>query len=173
MQDRDQRERTVKVALVLYGGVSLAVYENGVTRSFFDLIKGRVHGMIEPSDPEYYNPLAPETTYIERSWDEYGIWANKRGVSRLVYRMQIDYDSYLRARGSNIPASTPNERDHYGNPLPDNLSDNIPCDDPACPPHVGGILTADVEAWADVWFYSNPIFIDVIDDDKYVASASK
>ena len=34
-------QRTVKVALVLYGGVSLAVYENGVTRCFYDLIKER------------------------------------------------------------------------------------------------------------------------------------
>lgn len=34
-------QRTVKVALVLYGGVSLAVYENGVTRCFYDLVKAR------------------------------------------------------------------------------------------------------------------------------------
>jgi hypothetical protein len=27
------------------------------------------------------------------------------------------------------------------------------------------ILTADVEAWADLWFYANPIFIEVVGDD--------
>ncbi|MGV8075310.1 MAG: patatin-like protein [Syntrophobacteraceae bacterium] len=33
--------REIRVALVLYGGVSLAVYENGVTNAFFDLVKGK------------------------------------------------------------------------------------------------------------------------------------
>ena len=29
----------IRVALVLYGGVSLAIYENGVTRCFYDLVR--------------------------------------------------------------------------------------------------------------------------------------
>ena len=36
-----QSMREIRVALALYGGVSLAVYENGVTRAFFELVKGR------------------------------------------------------------------------------------------------------------------------------------
>ena len=32
-------DREIRIALVLYGGSSLAVYENGVTRCFFDLVK--------------------------------------------------------------------------------------------------------------------------------------
>ena len=127
-----------------------------------DLISGVVHGMIEgPSDPEYYNPLAPDTTKIAATWDWYTFEPNKRGVIRLNHRMQVNDDSYVRLRGTNIPAGTPNERDLYGNPLPDNLTDNIPCDDAACPPHIGGTLNADVEAWTDLWFYANPIFIEV------------
>jgi patatin-related protein len=35
------RSIEIRVALVLYGGVSLAVYENGVTRCFHDLVRGR------------------------------------------------------------------------------------------------------------------------------------
>ncbi len=132
-----------------------------------DLIKGQIHGEIEPTDPDYYNPLAPETTVIAHSWDDYYLHPNRRGESRLNYRMRVYEDSYIRARGSNIPAGTPNERDIYGNPLPDNLSDNIPCADADCPPHVDGVLTADVEAWADIWFYANPIFIEVTDDWWY------
>jgi len=31
----------IRIALVLYGGVSLAIYENGVTRSFYELVKGQ------------------------------------------------------------------------------------------------------------------------------------
>ncbi len=34
-----ERQREIRIALVLYGGVSLAVYENGVTRAFYDLVK--------------------------------------------------------------------------------------------------------------------------------------
>ena len=29
----------VSIALALYGGVFLAIYENGVTRCFYDLVK--------------------------------------------------------------------------------------------------------------------------------------
>ena len=126
-----------------------------------DLIEGAVTGPV-PShladgtpNPDYFEPLAPETTRIARSWDEDGA---KR---RMVYRFRATTDAYVRARGSNIPAGTPNERDLDGNPLADNLSDNIACADPACPPHVGGVLDKDVEAWADLWFYTNPIFIEL------------
>lgn len=77
------------------------------------------------------------------------------------YQFKVTEDTYIRARGTNIPANTPNERDTDGNPLPDKLSDNIACLDPACPAHVNGILTADLEVWSDLWLYANPIFIEV------------
>ncbi len=32
--------REVRIALVLYGEVSLAIYENGVVRCFWDLVRG-------------------------------------------------------------------------------------------------------------------------------------
>ncbi|SHE81669.1 patatin-related protein [Desulfacinum infernum DSM 9756] len=38
-KDGKDRSREIRIALVLYGGVSLAVYENGVTRAFFDLVR--------------------------------------------------------------------------------------------------------------------------------------
>ena len=138
-----------------------------------DLIMGEVTEIIAPTDPEYYNPLAPATTRIVKSWDDFGHPGRDRGRTwipeklkkdkreRMFYAFRATQDAYVRARGSNIPAGTPNERDLYGNPLSDHLSDNIACDDAACPPHVGGVLTADVEAWADIWFHTNPIFIEV------------
>jgi predicted acylesterase/phospholipase RssA len=39
MENEPMRE--VRIALVLYGGVSLAIYENGVTQCFYDLVKER------------------------------------------------------------------------------------------------------------------------------------
>ncbi len=40
MADDSKVSKTeIRIALVLYGGISLAIYENGVTRTFFDLVK--------------------------------------------------------------------------------------------------------------------------------------
>jgi len=98
---------------------------------------------------------------------------------------------YLRVRGSNLPPSVPFETDASGNPLSDlytNASDTsklkIPCTTvgtnvpplgsrtpntrsiDGCPTHlpvVAGVkYTAyDVAAWSDLWFYGNPIYIQV------------
>lgn len=138
-----------------------------------DLIQGAVNSIIEPTDPEYYNPLAPASTRIVKTWSNFGKhsphtkrrgnpWEKGEGNTyRMTYSFTAKGDSYIRARGTNLPAGTPNMRDMYGNPLSDHLADNIPCDDAACPPHVNGILDADVEGWADIWFHANPIFIEV------------
>jgi hypothetical protein len=125
-----------------------------------DLIYGAVGEKLTPSNPEYYNPLAPNTTVIAKTWAT-GNGLPTFSTKRLLYTMVANEDSYVRLRGSNIPAGTPNERDADGNPLADDLSDNIPCLDSACPAHVNGVLTADLEAWADVWFHANPVFINV------------
>ncbi|RCW76156.1 hypothetical protein [Pseudorhodoferax soli] len=97
---------------------------------------------------------------------------------------------YLRLRGSNLPPSVPYETDASGNPLADvytNAGDTtkltIPCqvagvNVPAnggnytgttidgCPNHLPVVngqkyVAYDVAAWADLSFYSNPIFIEV------------
>jgi hypothetical protein len=82
---------------------------------------------------------------------------------------------YLRLRGTNLPPSVPYETDASGNPLADLVTNAsnpanlaIPCLDAACPDHLGVKTTGgqkyvsyDVAAWADLWFYSNPIYIEV------------
>ncbi len=124
-----------------------------------ELIKGRVTGPVEPTDAEYYNPQAPATTRIAQHWNKYD-WG--RGpVKKMVYSFRAYDDSYVRARGSNLPPNTPNARDMDGNPLADYLRGNIACSDPLCPPHIDGKMDKDVEAWGDIWFYSNPIFVEV------------
>ena len=125
-----------------------------------DFITGEVGEQFTPADDEYFNPLAPETTKIARSFTYNSRRATREEVGA-YYVFRPSGDSYIRARGTNIPAGTPNVRDMDGNPLPDNLNDNVPCADPACPPHVGGVSTADVEAWANLTFTTNPIFIEV------------
>jgi hypothetical protein len=93
---------------------------------------------------------------------------------------------FIRLRGTNLPPMVPFETDAAGNPLPDvftNASDTtrlrIPCTTPhsaysqfdGCPDHLARAtgtdnpiagqpaVSYDVAAWADLWFYSNPILI--------------
>ncbi|SCK25610.1 hypothetical protein VAR608DRAFT_2068 [Variovorax sp. HW608] len=94
---------------------------------------------------------------------------------RMVFRLPgtVTTSQYLRLRGTNMPPSVPHETDANGNPLPD-LATNasnvanlmIPCNDAACPDHLAvnngqKYVSYDVAAWSDLWFYSNPIYIEV------------
>jgi hypothetical protein len=100
----------------------------------------------------------------------------------------IKASQYLRLRGSNLPAAVPFETDASGNPLADvstNAGDTtrlrIPCSTPhsagnqfdGCPDHMATAtgssnpiagqkaVSYDVAAWADLWFYSNPVYVEV------------
>ena len=109
-------------------------------------------------------------------------WTSAGGdFLKMTFRIPaLSASQYVRLRGTNLPASVPFETDANGNPLADiftNASDpsklKIPCTAPAgstqfdaCPTHlplVSGqrMLAYDVAAWADLWFYSNPIYIQV------------
>ncbi|HEV8551643.1 MAG TPA: hypothetical protein VGQ57_21490 [Polyangiaceae bacterium] len=94
---------------------------------------------------------------------------------------------YVRLRGTNMPPAVPYETDKDGNPQSDvytNANDTkrltIPCtvahsdrsQFDGCPDHmetatgsspIAGqkAVTYDVAAWSDVWFYANPIYIEV------------
>ncbi|MEI9948829.1 MAG: hypothetical protein WDO74_07550 [Pseudomonadota bacterium] len=95
---------------------------------------------------------------------------------------------YVRLRGSNLPAAVPFETDASGNPLADvvtNANDTtrlrIPCtvvhsagsQFDGCPDHLATASGAtnpivgqkavsyDIAAWSDLWFYSNPVYIEV------------
>src|SRR5690606_16173732 len=94
---------------------------------------------------------------------------------------------YLRLRGTNLPAAVPYETDASGNPLADVYTNEtnrerltIPCTMPhsegnqfdGCPEHLPTATGAspiagqravafDIAAWADLWFYSNPIYVEV------------
>lgn len=95
----------------------------------------------------------------------------------------VQASQYVRLRGSNLPAAVPFETDANGNPLADvytNANDltmlRIPCNTvgtvlagdaiDGCPAHLASVagkkyVSFDVAAWADLWFYSNPIYVEV------------
>lgn len=108
-----------------------------------DLICGDVTGMINPDSPEYNNPTNP-TTKIEKQFFKFD-WTAEGNYSSFSYEIKADKSKYIRLRGTNIPLNTLNESDSDGNPLVDSL--------------VGE--NSDLKALADLWFYSNPIFIEV------------
>jgi hypothetical protein len=112
------------------------------------------------------------------------------GTKYLVMTFHINAvtaSQYVRLRGTNMPPAVPFESDASGNPLADvytNANDTtrlaIPCTTvhgagsqfDGCPDHLATATGAspiagqkgvsyDVAAWSDLWFYSNPVYIQV------------
>ena len=114
--------------------------------------------------------------------------AGNTDYKKMTFRIPaVAASQYVRLRGANLPASVPNETDPAGNPLTDiftNANDptllRIPCTTvhstgnqfDGCPDHMATAtgtspivgqkaVSFDVAAWADLWFYSNPIYVQV------------
>jgi len=102
----------------------------------------------------------------------------------MTYRIPAPTASqYVRLRGTNMPPSIPSETDANGNPLADVFTNafdttrlTIPCTTTGttlegdaidgCPAHLPVVnnvkyVAYDVAAWSDLWFYSNPVFVEV------------
>lgn len=107
---------------------------------------------------------------------------------KMTYRIPaVTASQYVRLRGTNMPAAVPFETDGNGNPLADIYTNaaslallKIPCtvahsassQFDGCPDHLAVFPTSspnagqkavsyDVAAWSDLWFYSNPIYVEV------------
>ena len=70
---------------------------------------------------------------------------------------------YFRLRGTNLAPGTTNQTDASGDPLVDTLTyQTLPNPDPAqvaAQPTV--TINTPKQAWADLWFYSDPVFVKV------------
>jgi len=116
-----------------------------------DLIAGQVGGRIpkflddgRSKNPAYEGDSNATTKVIARftaqDWRREG-----DGWYHLVYRLpEVRQGGYLRLRGTNLGLGVPGETDSDGNPLADALL----------------APNTEAKAYADLWFYSNPIFID-------------
>jgi hypothetical protein len=144
-----------------------------------DLITGQITGVIQPGSPGYavpnaggvagaaivYNPSATIARQINAS--SMKSKHLKGGATLLTFTTTFtagSTPSYIRARGTNIPVATPNVSDSAGNALLDSNNALVSCTDPACPAHLQTVgsdkrVTYDVQAWSNLWFYANPIFI--------------
>ena len=190
--------------------IGINVPHNAPVLDHVDLINGRVTGYISPDDPRYAGeapggaanrlnadgtpiPDSPNTinpsTYVMRTFSRSNWEVDGNGFTRMFQRISdVSASQYLRLRGTNMPAGTPNETDGRGNPLVDYLAHDTVffpqdfdarCSDPAQAPNIvncashllnqvdpatgrtGKRIDLDVEAWTDLWFYSNPIYIEV------------
>ncbi|WP_400766823.1 hypothetical protein [Methylosinus sporium] len=151
-----------------------------------DLITGKITGVVSPSAPNYavanaagvagasivYNPTAAIAKQI--NWRNMKVKKQRDGSTRLSFETTFTMGSepgYIRARGTNIPVATPNVTDSAGNPLLDANNAAVSCTDSSCPAHlesVNGVkkVTHDVQAWSNLWFYGNPIFLRPIGSPK-------
>ena len=138
-----------------------------------DIITGDVTGVVPPGTPEYappvtvssyltqvFNPSAKvAATFSSTNWKAEG---RRRSMKFTI--PSVTGPMYVRARGTNLPAGTPNVTDAAGNPLIDYSTLNVVCTDAACPAHMPVTegtkrVDTDVRGWGSVWFYTNPIFI--------------
>lgn len=115
---------------------------NHVRIDHIDLIAGEITGRVSPDDPAYSADTNPTTGVIAAfrpsDWE-----TEEGGWSTIVYHLSgVDKNTYFRLRGTNLAPDTANETDAAGNPLVD--VDNA---------------NTEAAAWADLWFYSNPIFV--------------
>jgi hypothetical protein len=123
-----------------------------------DVISGEVYGKRTPGTPQYNDPTNP-TAKIQKTVLVTEMKRENRNWKYFTFTLEPKTNCYFRLRGTNLPPSTPNETDAQGNPLSDTLAKNITYVDPTT---LGTkTLDTDVEAWADLWFYSNPIFVSV------------
>ncbi len=110
-----------------------------------DVIQGDVTGMIAPSDAKYADPTN-SSARIAKRFDRLSFHNEGRGWVTATYCIKnVQKDGYIRLRGTNLGMGVANQTDVQGNPLNDDLM---------------GPNDAQ-KAYADLWFYSNPIFIDV------------
>ena len=144
-----------------------------------DVIGGNVTGYVDPANAAAYAGLigtaaaSNPSAALRRTFNAATWVALADGTRRMTYRVAAGKMShYLRLRGTNLPPATPFESDASGNPLLDfNSAGKIACADAACPAHMTiandvKMSSFDVAAWSDLWFYANPIFVEVINSTK-------
>lgn len=147
-----------------------------------DFIRGNVTGVVAPNSGNYTNGANP-TAQILATFNSGNWTASGTKRTMVVTITNVQNNMYVRTRGSNLPPSTPAETDAQGNPLndwdPENAAQGpfVACTDAACPPHMAvrdgqKLSSYDVASWADLWFYTNPIFIRVADQPKLLVETN-
>jgi hypothetical protein len=117
-----------------------------------DLISGEVNGKVDPGTPEYTKATNDTTKVLKRFTSE--DWTtDAEGYNVIKYKVgAADKDRYFRLRGTNLGTDVAGETIN-GEPqidLKNNTVDNLT-----------RFEEINNRNYSDMWFYSNPIFVDV------------
>lgn len=111
-----------------------------------DLIAGEVTDLKVPGTSDYKQGETNPSTRVLARFDDWEVDAE--GYNIIIYPVEnLTTDMYFRLRGTNLGLNVENETDAHGNPLCDCLMGE----------------NTEAKVWSDLWFYSNPIFVDVAD----------
>lgn len=116
-----------------------------------DLIVGDVSEPAAPGTADYERDTNPTTRVLARftanDWQ-----VDAEGYNVIQYTFNATGDQYLRLRGSNLAVNVAGEMED-GEPLPDEQVDLAD--------HQARFDAINQRNYSDLWFYSNPIFIEV------------
>ena len=161
-----------------------------------DLIKGDITGVVKPDASNYavpnaggvagadivYNPTTVVAKQFRAADMKESESDERSGAKRLTFRTSFIAGKtpfYLRTRGTNIPNATPNVTDSAGNPLLDVNNTKVLCTAGACPAHLdtdangNKRVTYDVQAYSNLWFYANPIFVRPVGTPKLLVEVNR
>jgi hypothetical protein len=140
---------------------SPATNNNGdrVKVNHVDLIGGAITGRIAASSPAYATADTNATAHVVKTFGKAQMHTIK-GWSVMTVAFVPKASMYFRLRGTNLAANTANQTDSAGNPLSDTLTyQTVANPDPT---KTGTVtINTPAQAWADLWFYGNPIFVHV------------
>ena len=121
---------------------------NEVAVDHIDLISGEVTGKISANSEAYTNDKNKTTKVIQTFTSEDWI-TDEEGYNTLTFTVKADKDRYYRLRGTNLEVSVEGQTDEMGNPLRDEIKERPSAD------------SINDHNYSDLWFYGNPIFVDV------------
>lgn len=121
------------------------------TVDHIDLIAGDVTEKALPNTPEYERSENPSAKVIARF--EVGDWTvDSEGYNVVTFDVVATKDQYFRLRGTNLGTDEPGQT-AAGEPLADQPTENANDQE--------RFNAINERNYADLWFYSNPIFVDV------------
>ena len=135
---------------------------NKVKVDHIDLISGEVTGKLDES--QYASNQSNDTTkvvkrFTKKDWGK----PDKNGYYTITYKVKADKDRYYRLRGTNLGTDVEGYTSN-GEPLKDQSFDYEGTQTPE--QHEERFNNINDRNYTSMWFYSNPIFVDVVEKKK-------
>jgi hypothetical protein len=117
-----------------------------------DLISGEVNGKIQQGTPEYSKP-SNDTTKVLKRFTSADWTTDAEGYNVITYKLgAADKNRYFRLRGTNLGVDVPGETSN-GEPLLDVKNNTVD--------NATRFEEINSRNYGDLWFYSNPVFVNV------------